>query len=463
MAGSDEGTFTGYENFIAATPKLEFGNEMNIPKKVIANIIRETDFMNSLGNQDDRTATMGLLRGVRRLRPHWLTSVVYIELLKPFNSEIMELTGYSVEDIYNSLNVALAKVGTLKETPMELGYFVKSASIYWRNINSPADLWNIGFVNYDEWSWAIAHTLPEVIYNRLCKDLPKTLKYFDKKKGETIERYVRDKFSKFLKGCNCYPNSYIGQNEKDLICICGDAGIAIESKSLKYRTGSVYRSLSLAYGDSSPLRIGLEQVVESMKILEGGGVLIHNGKSVNITPKKIYVGAIITDNVYSPLLKGNIDPIDSSDKTMTAFPSNVWVGSVFDIDFLMMNSNFKTILLHYLSRFRTKRNMRFTDEPESWGFYSISPFLPGVGRDTKPNYIGNGYNWEKFLNSKPEDNIPLWISRLDRIKYLDERNKISKAFDVIEKSYSTYNRIIQKDTSNFKNSEHGREVLRKLK
>ena len=273
-------------------------------------------------------------------------------------------------------------------------------------------------------------------------------KNFHRLKGKLIESAVRseaeDLFSNSELLSNCFASGING--ELDLAVVASDFSIGIESKSASYRNSSSDMSHLNAMSDLKPLLRGLEQINPFLELFSNGGTLFVGKRRTphTIRGNRTVIGAIITDDIYTTI---SLDAVNvkaaanvSARATLQCHP--IWIGSIFDLRFLLLVSQTPSLFLHYVINFRSRPFSHLLEEADSWFIYSKFlefpfSFITVEDQLVADDYLWTNDWWELLRCGKMHVLTPSWIKQdLDRVKSLDSLHKTKEALDLVDLNWS---------------------------
>ena len=413
-----------------------------ISDESFSRIIEECNFVLDF-KPKNRIYSLRNLGLIRNLRPSWFSIPIYEEILKPFNREFNTEFGYSVEEVFKAIS-ALTKFRSESSSiqsnfqfPQELNAIVNDLTISVHDINSLEDIWDKLFIVFDNNILLfLDYKVGDVFYSYLCRRLKK-YKKFIYKKGHSIENLVERKMTEFMPNSTIYKSYHIDGKEKDILVIHKNFGFCIECKSASIRKSSIDWSQKNLFSDiDKSYSQALSQIEEPFTLLSEGGKFQYKNNIHKVKAKDYYFGFIITDQVYSPFIRAAIDEVrvEQQDSLGQWHGNNIWIGSIIDFIFLLNVSKTPSILLDYFNHVRSVKDLRNTDEPESWLLYGMDTLMPNLLKIPKEhnfNLILNGFDWDKIKTDGFEYYRPFWLLRLEDITNLDRLGRFANAKNII--------------------------------
>lgn len=444
---SSSGTFSGFEVLLSATALCKTGKKTDISNKALNMILEESEKILEMRPKSDILA-LNFLGSVRGLRPAWFSCPIYQNMLTPFKHEMEKFLGSSIVDIFD----AVLKMSDSKRN-MPLSASLKTLdpilTIEHSKITTPADLWDKLFVQLDNSSITLTYKIADVTYSAICRTLQKDIPRFGEKKGKSLEKLVKERIENFMPSNEIYHSYYIDRNEKDLMVIGKDMGIAIECKSTRIRSSSADWSRLNAVDDTRPVLDALKQLMAPLELLRDGGRFYdRNGKKRKVKPKEIVFGFVITDQIYTPYIRAGIDDIlrEKENPLKGAYDSwhgeEIWCGSILDFCFLLEVTLTPSVLIDYLQWIRSHQKLKYNDEPEAWLFYGTEPILPFVTK-TPANILANGFNWKNARVEGLQRYRPFWLERSKLVRTLDLADRNLNAMNIIKQDRKKATRIMK--------------------
>ncbi|ADI73573.1 hypothetical protein Metev_0667 [Methanohalobium evestigatum Z-7303] len=384
---------------------------------------------------------------VQNIRPPWYSIPIYKEILKPFSKKFKLKYGVSIEYVFefaeklssikNEMNDAHIK----SDFPKELSFLINDLTVKISDVEKLEDIWDKLFVQInDNYIILLDYKVADNIYLYLNQKLGSTIKKFGKIKGDHLEDLVEKKLKDFLPNFVTFKNYYINEFEKDILVTHKKMGFCIECKSVKIRPSSFdWSKLNLKNDIKSDVSHALNQISKPLNILSKGGKIIYDNKSYKIKPKNNYYGLIITDQIYTPLIREALDELNNferSHKNDEWHGKDIWIGSFIDFTFLLQVSQTPSILLDFLKHIKSIEKLKYTDEPESWLFYCMEPVYPymrEIAKNHKANIALNDFGWDDFYYKGAEYYKPIWLddSKLNVIHKYDKQGLFPNSFSII--------------------------------
>ncbi|SDF93332.1 hypothetical protein SAMN04488589_1727 [Methanolobus vulcani] len=383
------------------------------------------------------------------IRPYWFSIPIYIELLKPFNNEINSIFGVKIEEIFYFISNVASKSYNTKEAYFDIYIYPglislkEDLTIEPSAINSLEDTWNKLFIELENNVLIpLRSRFPETIYAYVCEKLESSFSTFGTEKGQSLESLVERELKQFMPRSDFYWKYYIGnkKHEKDLLILYKKIGFCIECKSVKMNKASFdWNIAKLSSNIEKNVSKALRQINRPLNLLLEGGIIKHKETKYKIKSKDYYHGFIVTDQIYSPLIRASFDHVSRSKSHSTNelwHGKDIWVGSIIDFIFLLKVTKTPSILFDYLSNFRSFEHFKHNDEPESWMLYRGNLFNPStfnIEREYKFNVIvKDEFEWDKFRNNEEEYCKPIWLNgKFDLIYKYDKAGLFSNSSNVI--------------------------------
>ena len=436
---SDMGTFAGFETLVAATAVCKTGTSTEIPIEALTKILSEAEVLLRRGPRDE-TMMLNWLRTIRGLRPAWFSGPLYNELLMPFSSRLEDTLGLSAQQAFSEVQ----RLADSKTDPTAISEEFRSVSDQLsrplESISRPSDLWDCGLVDVGRSRLTLTYKIADVTYRHLCARLQASDPKFGTKKGKSLERVVWRRLVRLSPNWSWYQGYFVDSGgERDLIGFGTKAGLAIESKSYKFRESSSEWSKLNARRDAEPIVEAVAQVQAGLQMLRDGGRILTTpmrGKpasTIKVKPKRIWHGIVVSDEIYTPYVRACYDSFAPPTKLGKGdwHGAETWVASILDLEFLVQSAGTTSLVLDYLKWLRARKNLRFTDEPESWLLYGTEPILPAATR-LNVNFIGRGYNWSEARSAGLQRYRPPWLLRRDLVSKLDSMDRTVQAMQVVK-------------------------------
>ena len=448
---SDYGYFSDMELLLIISNHVKWGSERIDNKEEIDHILAEVARLKYGISPFTQDALVNTLRNIRSFRPLWVTIPFYIDILKPFDKEIKNIYKFGVEELFNSIPIALKRVtdkGIIPEYPDPYAEILSRLSVNIQELKEWGDIWDKAFVVLENgYIITIQYKVPEVLYRSICRELV-TNKKFNYRKGQSMENVIKNDLKYNFQDSTLLLRSCLpGQNRGDLdiLLLRESYAFVIESKSLVFRNKSVDYSILNARSDLIPIIKGITQLAPYLDLLSIGGTLAEkNGsKRTQISKKSALIGAIITDNLYTGLVLEPVYKEAMKNKialdVLKKYP--VWIGSLFDFNFLLSVSRTPSILIHYITKFRAKRFAYLLDESDSWYVYSQFPEDSRAFNMIDTWLMPSDYlwteDWWNLLRQRKFNLItPIWLKyEIDHLITLDENNLTEDALSIIDEKW----------------------------
>ncbi|APH39774.1 hypothetical protein [Methanohalophilus halophilus] len=447
---SFDGTYStvDYDVLFCSFSICETGNNSEISSEQFQSIMKEcSDILNSRPNNTFPFNRFGIVQGIR---PYWYSIPLYAEILEPFNEEFESLFEVTIEEVFHFVEYLSLQYETVNENyaeiaiPANLRFLISDLTIKLSDIEYLEDVWDKMFVQVeDDFVIPLFRKFPESAYTYLCKKLKDNVRDFGHIKGHSIELLIEQKLKQFTPHSDLYHSYYIKNNdgEKDLLIESKEMGFCVECKSLQIKKstyGGSERSLNRAAKKN--ISKAFEQIKQPLVLLSKGGIILHDDIEYKVKPKKYYYGFIITDQIYSPLIRASIEHLNYlklENKEETWHGENIWIGSIIDFIFLLEVTTTPSILFDYFSYVRSVESLKHTDEPESWLLYCMDPIIPNMLKAPKVHNINlmcNDFGWDKFKEKRAEYCIPIWLeNELNLIRKYDRSGLSSKSLSIINR------------------------------
>ena len=450
---SDYGDFSDAELLLIISNHVKWGSEWIENKEEIDIILAEVVKLKNEISPSTQDTLVDTLRNIRNFRPLWATVPFYIDILRPFNKEIRDIYHFSVEELFISLEKVVSSAtddGIILEYPAPYAEIKSRLSVDIQELREWGDLWDKAFVVLEDGlTLTIQYKGPEALYRSICRELVTHKKFFHKK-GQFLENAIKNDLQHNFQDSNILSRSSLprqNNGDLDILLLKDSYAFAIESKSLVFRNTSADQSILNAQDDLNPIIKGITQLAPYLDLLSRGGTLEEKkgGKLIKIAKKTTLLGAIITDNVYSGLVHEPVYTEAMKNKiasnVLKKYP--VWIGSLFDFDFLLTVARTPSILIHYITRFRVKRRTFLLDESDSWYIYSQFPEDSRAFNMKDEWFMPSDFlwteDWWNILRQKKFNLItPLWLrDEIEHLIELDRNNLTEDALLIIDKKWNT--------------------------
>lgn len=416
---------------------FKFGINKQIDENIIRLVINDAAEILSKTTYHSNS----FLRYIRGIRPDWFTFPEYYKLLKPFDKDIKDKLGLDLDSINQMVNDAVnSDYKSINFEPIHS--IIDDLRVDYSKCKTLADMWEILLIDFEGFTVVLANKLSDILYYKICSKLEAVLPHFGKRKGKALEDYVTTQFTKFMPSFNIIQNYYVDNREKDLLILGKKGGFAIECKAAKIRKSSSDWSVLNAKDDFMPIKDALEQLQESLNILEIGGKIKDSGGIIRkLKPQDIFFGFVVTDQIYTPYIRGILDTIienpfvdkENEEHDLKWHGKNIWIGSFIDLHFLLEVSQTPSLLLDYFQFMRSKASNKWTDEPEAWiGYACIPSLLPLVQKGDAPIVINKGFKWDVARKEGLNHFIPHWLQRFPEVKILDRKGLNLQALNITQ-------------------------------
>ena len=443
---------------------LDWGNSTDLKWPDLKEMFSEvTRIKNELTPYNDIFMVNANLRNIRAIRPFWLTIPIYKEILLPLDDQVKINTGFSAKEIFDSIFDVLLYLDSIQngdrqphldlinndQEPEPLKMLWKKYSANLSELRSFGDIWDKSLITGDgNFRVALSYKLPETIYRSLCRELSDTYRKFGDKKGRALENVISNEFESFFKSYHLKKRIRLREDssrELDLAVEGNDFALLVESKSASFRNKSSDNSVLNAISDLSPLVKGISQLLPFFKAFRSGNkeVQLSNGDIEALNSHQLVLGAVITDDIYTTIALDSVyksySAKDKTDETLQNYP--IWIGSIFDLKFLLQVSQTPSVLFHYIAHFRSQTNSHLMEEADSWQLYARltedSAGIMAIGNQVLPSDLLWGYEmWNLLKKGKNHYVAPTWLKdSLNELKSLDKEGRILESMKIIDKEW----------------------------
>jgi hypothetical protein len=447
------GLYAGAEVLIAASAQTPSGGARRVPLDEARRIRGAADQF-VIANVGGPSFTVSGLRTVRALRPPWFSAPVYGAILAPFDDELEASIGHRS-------GVLLTIATEISEMPPSVGSFpprwsplAEHLTVCHEEIGSPGDLWKAGFVEVGTTIIPLKYKIADATYRWICETLAERLPRFFDAKGESLERvvlsYLRSAFPRW-EWVHSYeitvPRS--GQeasrapDENDIIGFENGVGLAVESKSLRFRPASGYWSALNADRDAKPIIHADRQILRALSLLANGGRIRHAGVDQTVPRMREVFGLIVTDEVFTPYVwdrdhEANLrtESDGRHGDTWKSAPTRL---SIIDLALVGHLSQSPAVLLDFLGWYRETPRLSLVDIPEAWLLYGADPIvkvvekgLPIVAEEPEWWNLARSIGWEGLK--------PPWVYRWELLNRLCEQKESLRALRVVRADRSAARR-----------------------
>lgn len=437
LGGQGQATHAQVELLLAAMSLIPAGDASNVPhydveeSLAIANQILET----APGEMGPTTAA---LRFVKGLRPAWLTVPLYKELLAPFSDISQTVLGATTDellDLARSWSDTEPSAGELSvHIPEELKAQI---CISVEDLREPSHLNSRIFVHVeDDFSYVLWYKAPENMYRALVRVLGGKSATMRTKRGRALEDFVARRIGKFAPAWEMRRGTYIDGREKDILAWDEDLGLAIECKSLALRDAATGWSNLHLESDVNTVQEALGQVQPALNLLQKGG---KSDDGLEIPRRPGAMGIVVTDEPFSSYIRAGIDRLEMSDDEVHWHGRTVWVTNFIDFHHLLSVSESISVLLHYLTKYRNRAEIRKMDEPESWSTYSV----PSTHLMAKAGVlmVVPEHDWERARHHDGNGWRPNWFRRREEVQKWDRLGQSRKAMRIVQQDLDAAVRV----------------------
>ena len=270
------GTYPAAEMLVAASANSPAGTGAEVASEDAERIM---DLANQLLlrmpiSSGPEAYQVSLLRTLGGIRPAWLTAPIFERILRPFDPGLLDRFGASSAEMFGAVIEIGDAVPGGHPISMDLfNHLPQGCLIDHDAIREPADLWNFGVVRVGHTVIPLGRRLAEVVYRIACRELASKGGHFTDRKGDSLERVVREEISAIAPTWRWIPNYTIeGDNgsEKDLLGVGPEVGVAIEAKAVVVRRRAADWSVRDLVSDLGPVRDAKAQLEGPIELLRKG-------------------------------------------------------------------------------------------------------------------------------------------------------------------------------------------------